>query len=338
MNTRKAISLFLGFAVSGVFLWIIFRALPFQEFLEALQSANPQWILIGLACFGAGYFCRIWRWRLMLVQYNTNLSWGRCSVPFMASIAANNVLPFRAGDVLRGVAFSKWLGVPTARVLTTLLVERLLDLLSLIIALAVALTLFSAGRTGVQSLFGWSAWGFAVIACIIGLILLFPRLFKPPIYWSIQSLPRRDGGLFVKLEAQVDYVFQTLAGLAHSALMATIMFWSFMAWACEACVFYAIARALPDVTAPIAAWVAMPVGTLSTMLPSTPGYIGTFHYFVMQVTEALGNPEVAAAAFAFLVHLALFIPATLWGGICFVYWIVTRQRSSKPLENVTVVQ
>ena len=103
-----------------------------------------------------------------------------------------------------------------------------------------------------------------------------------------------------------------------------LMLWSLLVWGFEACVFYAIAMALPDITVPVAAFLAMPVGTLSTMLPSTPGYIGTFHYFVTQATSAVGNPEIAAVAFAFLVHLALYIPVTLCGAASFVWWILNR--------------
>ena len=338
MNGRKAISLLLGIGVSGVFLWMIFRSLPLDGFVEALERADPAWIAAALGCFLLGYACRIQRWRMMLTAFNDRLGWGRCATPFMVSIAANNVLPFRAGDVLRGVAFSRWLGVPTARVLATLLVERLLDLLSLIIALAVALSLFAAGRTGVEALFGWSAWFFALVACAVAFVLLLPRVFEPPVRFVIRLLTGRAPSLAGKLEAQVHHVFHTLASLAAPAKMAVMMLWSFLAWGFEASVFYSIARALPDITAPVAAWVAMPVGTLSTMLPSTPGYIGTFHYFVMQAAEALGNPEVAAAAFAFLVHLALFIPATLWGGAGFLYWMLTRGADSAPLPKATSAQ
>ena len=338
MNARKFISLTLGVAVSGIFLWIIFRSIPLKDFLLAVRSADILWLVAGLGFFTLGCTCRIWRWRLMLASYNAEIGWGRCAVPFMASIAANNVLPFRAGDVLRGVAFSKWLGVPTARVLATLLVERLLDLLSLIIALVVALSLFSARGAGMQSLFGWSAWVFAITACAVALILLFPRVFEPPVLWLIRTLGGRAATLVEKLEAQAQHIFHTLSTLAERTRMASMMFWSFLAWTFEAGVFYAIARALPDIAAPVAAWVAMPVGTLSTLLPSTPGYIGTFHYFVMKATEALGNPEVAATAFAFLVHLALYIPATLWGGVSIVYWIFTRTAERPPSPKVAPTQ
>jgi len=335
MNARKGGGLLLGVAVSGVFLWLVLRALSFQEFLAAVRSADIRWMLAGLGFLGLGYACRIWRWRLMLASCNASLTWGRCSAPFMASVAANNVLPFRAGDVLRATAFSSWLGVPAARVLATLLVERLLDLLSVTAALAVALGLFGAGRAGAQSLFGWGAGAFALIACAVALVLLFSRLLEAPVLRVVRALPNRVAGFSERLEVWVRHLFDTLSALSERSRMATMMSWSFLAWASEACVFYAVARALPDMSAPVAAWAAMPAGALSTMLPLTPGYIGTFHYFVMQAAQALGNPEVAAAAFAFLVHLAFFIPTSLWGGVGFLYWMIARQMSDNLTTNCT---
>lgn len=336
MSARKAISLAFGAAISAVFLWLIFRALPFGGLVAAMGRAEPAWLAVALACFGFGYGCRIWRWRLMLAHANPTVTWARCSVPFMVSIAANNVLPFRAGDVLRGVAFSGWLGVPTARVLATLLVERLLDLFLLIATLALALFLFGTERAGLTAFFDLSAGAIAALAAGVALVLLVPGIFEPLCRALVRAVPGQ--AIAGKLMQQVDHVFHTLAALAARGRMAQLMVWSFFAWALEAGVFYAIARSLPDITAPVAAWVAMPVGTLSTLLPSTPGYVGTFHFFVMQATEALGNPAVAAAAFAFLVHLALFIPATLWGGASFVYWMLSRPANAAPLSKVTSQQ
>lgn len=66
----------------------------------------------------------------MLAVHNREIAWSRSAVPFMTSIAANNLLPSRTGDALRAVAFSGCLGVPAARVLATVLAERLMDLLS----------------------------------------------------------------------------------------------------------------------------------------------------------------------------------------------------------------
>jgi uncharacterized membrane protein YbhN (UPF0104 family) len=67
--------------------------------------------------------------------------------------------------------------------------------------------------------------------------------------------------------------------------------------------------------APQAAWLALPVGTLATLIPSAPGYAGTFDFFTAQAMALLGNPIAAATAYALLVHALLWLPATLVGGV-----------------------
>nr|WP_235953326.1 lysylphosphatidylglycerol synthase transmembrane domain-containing protein [Salipiger sp. PrR002] len=313
----------LGGSASVFFIWLVLRAIPLADLLAVLRSARPVWVMLAAAAFGVGYACRIWRWRLMLISHNPELRWSRCAVPFMVSIAANNVLPFRAGDALRTVAFTNWLGVPTAKVLATMLVERLLDLLCLLVALGLAMAIFGEHTPGAVTLISWGALPLIGASCAIVLLLLFPRWLQPPTQWGLGLLHRIAPAAAKTLGVQMDKLFHTLETLARRPRIALLLLWSLLAWSFEAVVFYAIACALPEMSETAAAWVAMPVGTLSTMLPSTPGYVGTFHYFVMKAAEALGNADIAAAAFAFLVHLALYIPATLWGGFCFAYWALS---------------
>ncbi|HSC81948.1 MAG TPA: lysylphosphatidylglycerol synthase domain-containing protein, partial [Chitinolyticbacter sp.] len=67
----------------------------------------------------------------------------------------------------------------------------------------------------------------------------------------------------------------------------------------------------------------LPVGTLATLIPSTPGYVGTFDYFTVRAMTALGNGQVVATAYALLVHALLWLPPTLAGG---AYLLATRTR------------
>lgn len=307
---RKLLRLALGVAVSGLFVWLVLRAVSWAEIVSVLAEARPLWGAAAVALFALGYTARIWRWRSMLAGENAALGWSRCMVPFMASMAANNLLPFRAGDALRAFAFSRWLGVPNASILATLLAERLLDLLTVLLALGLALWLVSS-----EPVLGASAALLLGLAGLGLLGLLAPGLFEPPLRWLCTRLPSRVSETAL---AQLDRLFSTLKRLAAAPWPLIAL--SLIAWACEAGVFYAAARALPALTEPIAAWLAMPVGTLSTLLPSTPGYVGTFHFAVLRAAEVMGNEAAAAGAFAVLVHLALWGPATLWGGAAFLYW------------------
>lgn len=322
MTRRQSAQLGLGFAISILFLWLILRSIPARDIFAALATVDAGWMALAVAFFAAGYACRIERWRRMLLLHRPGIGWRRCAVPFMASIAANNVLPFRAGDALRAVAFSGWLDVPTARVLATLLAERLMDLLALLLALALALALLGGGA-GFGSLLTWST-GLFGLATVLVVLLLFPRALEPPMAWLLRAVSRFAPGVARAAGLQIERVFDTLQGLASPRHASTLLVWSLLAWGFEGSMFYAVARALPGIVQPIAAWLAMPVGTLSTMLPSTPGYVGTFHFFAMRAMEELGNPEAASAAFAFLVHFTLYVPVTLIGGICFGYWMLVR--------------
>ena len=142
MNARKLIHLALGIALAATFLWLVLRQISLAEIRVAFSSANTALIAAAVGAFCIGYACRIERWRLMLVHDNPALRWAHCAGPFMGCVATNNVLPFRAGDVLRAFGFNRRLGTSAAASLATVLVERLLDLLMVTAVLGIALAWF----------------------------------------------------------------------------------------------------------------------------------------------------------------------------------------------------
>lgn len=324
MRMHRAMQLAVGIAVSALFVWLIVRSVSVGAIVDALRDVRPAWMAVALGCFVADYLCRIWRWRLMLATENPALTLGRCAVPFMTSIAANNVLPFRAGDALRAFAFPAWLGVPTASVLASLVAERMMDLFVLLLFLGAALMMLHADTQVMGPVLDSGGVLLLGGAVLVAALLVTPHVFEAPLQMVFARLRRWRAGLADTLSAGTRRLFATLRGLTRGRRGARLLAWSVLAWALEACVFYAVARAVPTLAEPVAAWLAMPVGTLSTLLPSTPGYVGTFHYFVMTATQTLGNTEVAAAAFAVLVHLTLWVSATLWGVAVALYWVLTR--------------
>jgi uncharacterized protein (TIRG00374 family) len=126
---KKFIRFSLGVSIASFFIWLCLKNIDFNLLLTICSEANISLIACATVLFFVGYSCRIERWRLMLVRDNTNLKWSECILPFITSIATNNVVPFRAGDLLRAFGFNDKLGVSAATSITSLLVERLLDLL-----------------------------------------------------------------------------------------------------------------------------------------------------------------------------------------------------------------
>lgn len=111
--------------------------------------------------------------------------------------------------------------------------------------------------------------------------------------------------------------------------MLKLISWSLMAWLAEACVFWFAALALPSIVTPLAGWLALPAGTLATLIPSTPGYVGTFDYFTARAMTTLGNATAAATAYALLVHALLWLPPTIIGGAFLLLHPVRRPGHAK---------
>lgn len=326
---KRILQFVLGIAVAAFFVTLIAGKVEGGELLAAMGQAKIGLIILAVGVFLTGYACRIARWRSMLLQDNPALRWRDCSGPFMASIAANNVLPFRAGDALRAFAFSKSLKVPRSALLASLLVERLLDLLSLLLALGICLFLFDLDETVSGNLVNLSAAGIFVLGLIVMLLLLFPHIFEPPARLVLRLTEKVAPSIAARLSDFTDRLFATLRHLAHGPRMAVLIAWSALVWGLEGAVFWIIAFAVPGMVAPLAGWLALPVSTLATLLPSTPGYVGTFDFFAIAAAEAMGNPAVAATAYALIVHLVLWLPPTLIGGGFFLFWTMSRKRNSQ---------
>lgn len=310
MPAKGRLRLALGLLVTALFVWLIARQLRGDELLAALREVDPAWLGLGLLVFCLGFACRIRRWQLMLRAARPDLRWRACAGPFLASFALNNVLPLRAGDVLRAVGFNQRLGVGGGSVTATLFVERLLDMLMLLCALGLVLMLFDLRLQQIARIGGT---GLLLLAVLVALLLLVPRISSFAVGLGQRLLARVAPGLATRLAPEIARGLASLQALASGALMGRLLLWSAASWCLEALMFWSVAQALPALTAPHGAWLAFPVATLSTLVPSSPGYVGTFDYFASLAMRLLGNPDAAAAAYAIVAHLLLWLPPTVLG-------------------------
>ena len=316
---RRGLHLAAGLSLAALFLWLTLRQVDGAGLWAAMQGLSPGWMVMAPVFLALGYACRVVRWQMMLRPHNPGLGFWRCGVAFTASIAVNNLLPFRAGDVLRCFGFSGWLRVDSGPVVATVLVERLLDLTTLILMLAAMLWVFSLDGAAL----GLARPGSVVLA-VAGasaiLLLWRPQLLAPLLRGLVRLARRLGSGAGARAEAFCAPLLAALIGLSGRRAMPALIGWSILVWLFEGATYWAAARAMSSLPEPTAAWLAMPVGTLSTLLPSTPGHVGTFDYFAQAATMAAGNPLAEATAFTLIVHGMLWLPTTLTGSLCLLIW------------------
>jgi len=306
---RSHLQLIVGLAVSAGALYLLLAGMDVATLFERWSQLSAGSVVLAGTFLAGGYLLRVVRWWWMLRSFEPRLRLAHCVTPFVGSIALNNVLPLRAGDAVRAFGFRRQLGLAPATVLGTVVVERLLDLAMLLVLFFVGLSLASTDLlpAGMASAARWLGIGaaFVLIALPFAGPTLARRLAPVPGAQAPSGLQAARAGAAALLES-----FALLRSLSCTALLVPL---TVLIWTLEGAVFAAIAADLAQGAPPAAAWFAMATGTLATLLPSTPGYVGTFDYFAMLGLMAFAVGRGAATAFSLTVHAVLWLPVTAVG-------------------------
>lgn len=306
----KKMQVCLGLLTAGLFAYLLFSSIHLKALSAALYSVRLQWLVMALLCLLSGYAVRAVRWWLMLRAVGSHAGPGVCIWPFVTSFGLNNVLPLRAGDAYRAFAFSERLDCSPWQILGTLAVERLLDLLTLLMiffAAALAVPDPAVSRTLIilfQAVIGLGVAGTAVVVVLPGPLA---QLFEKR---QVRALAARTS-LTEAIRRRALEVLQAMMALRGVHILLRLTYLSFVGWIFESLVFVCVAAALdaPDLSrGPL---LGFSMGTLSTLLPGAPGYFGTFDYFATQGLRIAGTQAELAAANALLSHLIIWAPLTV---------------------------
>ena len=314
------------------FAWLFARELDWEAVGRAFRGVSPGALGIGVLFLCGSWTFRIIRWWWLLRAAAPGLPFTACAGPFLVGMAVNNLLPLRAGDALRVAGFGRQLRSPVMRVAGTLVIERVLDVVVLtgvffFCLLGVPEGYFSgeviAGAALLAGLSGASA--FAVALFPSQLELLSRRLAARAAARSERTAsassvsgsgPRRPAARLLAAASRYGAHFgESLRALRSGSQTLGLFGLSGLAWFCEGSMFFVVAAAIETGSAPAGPWLAAATGTLSTVLPGTPGYLGTFHYFAAQGLAAYGAAPAEAAAFALTAHALLWTTSTAFGSV-----------------------
>ena len=303
----------LGIGISVGFLVVAFRGQDFGAIRDALGEVQYGWLVPALAFYFAGVGVRATRWSVLLRPV-VGLSARQAFPVVVVGYMANNLLPLRTGELVRSYVLARRYGAKKTSVLATIAVERLFDGLTMLG--------FMLAATGVVG-FTAELRQLTIVAFVLfaGLLIGF---FALTLGGSLRDrlLQLVLGPLPTPVADRVERLAESfLSGLGvlrRKSDLALVAGTSLLAWLCEAAMYWTIARGfgagLADTMGVGATLLTTGVANMSTLIPSSPGYVGPFEYGVkLVVNGALGVPEPLALSYAIVVHAALFFPITLWG-------------------------
>jgi hypothetical protein len=300
-----------------IFAWFLSHA-NLTEVWAQVQQARMDLLAASFVAVVLTYVLRAVRWQHLLKPIGPT----RFRTAFRSTVigfAALGVLPARAGDVLRPYLLARQEGLSVSATIATILLERVLDLMTVLVLLALYVWWVAdpgAIPPGLLRPIEISSATAAGVAVVLMAIM-----------WVLATHPKRIGGFVLvagrvlphALTARLSEVARTFSGGFAAARdprgLAAAIAWSFPLW-------LAIAAEVWLVT--IAFGIAMPfTGTFLVqallvigVAAPTPGGVGTFHEaYRIGVTAFFGAAEDAAVAAAIVTHAISYLPVIATGAL-----------------------
>ena len=306
-RSRNILKTVPGLLISAFFLWYTFKGISFDH-IRALRLAHPSWIIGVLAFTFASYTLRCVRWTHMM--HSTGARFRVCARVLMTSLAANNILPLRIGDIMRVFTYADNLATSPSVILSTVILEKLLDIFTLVLLFVAFMGpgVSPHSRLVAESLLGVSSVGLLVL-------LLGARTLEPALRRLFARLPQNP-----RLAKVEHWVLLALDCIRQIGIFGSLLLLvqSAVIWACEGMIFVSAAHLIGLVTDRIGPWQAVSVANLSYLIPSSPGAIGTFEWAVKTSLVGHGASEPQAALFGLALHAWLLVSVTGAGGAIFL--------------------
>ena len=301
-------NIIIGIIISGVFFYLAVRGINFSELVGSFKSANYIYIVPVLLIVYLQLYLRSYRWGIImesLVKFDQKTLFILSSIGFMAI----GLLPARLGEFARPYLVKQKSGTKMSSTMATIIVERVFDLLSLmIIMFAVMLkislppVIFKAGMT------------MLIVAFSLFLILIFLAIKRE------FSLNKIDF-LLSKLPARLE---KPLKHLAHSFIEGLqilpdikktmyVCFLSFVIWTVSVMSAYILFFSFDFNLSVINAFAVTVIIALGVMLPAAPGFVGTYHFAAVLGLSFFGIGKTEALSYSIVLHFLQMMPIIALG-------------------------
>lgn len=318
----------IGLVVGASCLWLVFRGIEFPELLAAVRQVDAGMLALAMLVNLFSFWLRSLRWKAIFSEPGVT---ARRLFPSLAiGFMANNIFPARAGEFIRAFLGAKRLKQSGSKVFATILIERLWDLATMIVALVAVALLLDFNHEGVVNnvtiprgptvsvdrLLHSAGWGGAVLLAVMVAFLaglrLMPQRVMAGIRLCSRPFPERFG---IKLLELADEFVLGVRTMKNVWQVVVIIFWSLLVWLVVVISFLLAFRAFHIELGVLPACMLLVMTSFSTAIPS-PGYAGPLHLAVQVSLMFFAVNASLAAAFAVVLHGMVVVPITVIGTVC----------------------
>ncbi len=336
MERKDIVRIAVAIGVAVIGLYLALQGVNFKDVAHALRHANWAWIVIAELLVLVTLVVRAQRWRIFLGRkLSLRDTFGLIGIGYLVS----GVVPLRAGDPARAIAASLRGSVSVMGALSTVVVERTLDMLIIVMILLVTLPFvpgLQAYLTTGQAGDGLSFSLLLILSGVLSLGVLLTLMLMALFPRQIEVLAQRVLELFhipnpERWLRPVQNILEGLAVLRSPAEGVRIVLWSLVLWVTSAAYFAAALHAFRTSFSTngldSSAFMVLLMGTVAMwasafgMVFPAPGGIGSFHYAVRQaLVLGFGFSEDIAFTYAVVVHALSYLLSILVGTGTLLLW------------------
>jgi hypothetical protein len=290
----------IGYLVSAVCLFWVLSRFPYAELAAHLRTLDWAWVSLAIVLEIAVYFADAWRWSALLRPIDAP-SFGVCLQAVFVGLFANDVLPARAGELVRCFLLSYETKVPISLAFTSDIILRMMD--GLWIVILYLIVTFSVGSHPAVNDFMWVFGAVAVGVSLAILVVLFRREHA---HEFIQARNWAE---------RFTHLLHEIHRLGHWRELGLAMFGSGLYWLTQALAIWALARADAFDFGVAGAAFLLVVKSVGTLIPNAPANVGAYQAAMMYALGLLFVERANAQIFSQLAFWMLTLPALVGGAI-----------------------
>ena len=326
---KKLLHIVLPWLVTGIALYFAFRGIEFESIIDHLSNAEPGWVALAALATASSYLMRAYRWRYFFIKQV--MKYWEAAAVLILGFFMNNILPARAGELIRAHAGSRISGESRTAVLATIASERLVDGLTV----SLMFVAFSSGLGDPNLSHGllYVSAAFAIAALCVIMVLVF----RNKVFSLVERVHRRfnDRASSFVLE-RVRVFIDGLTPLFMPSRLPAVVFLSAAIWFIELSVYFFIVRAFDtSLSLPLCVLFLAAVN-FSSLIPAAPGGIGVIEAVASAVLVSVGVERERALTMALCQHVIQYLVVGIPGLMIMFFWkrrFGSAQTLSDPVQS-----
>jgi uncharacterized protein (TIRG00374 family) len=289
-----------GILLSALCVWWAFKDFKFNSFIKIIIEIKYVYVILAALFLWLSVWLRGLRWKFLFSSSQSSNIFSLYKIQMMGYFG-NNVLPLRAGEIMRAFMINKELGLSKTYAFGTIILERVLDMVTLI-ALTFILVVIYPDKNILQSNLAWGGFIVILVVLILFKILNHLKEIKTDIF-------------FVK---HIRGIIDGVRSLESKSIFPVIIL-SILIWGIYLLDVYLLQCAF-ELNLNFSQILMMLVfSSIVIGVPAAPGMVGTYHASVQYVLVNLfGFSSILGNAFSLVMHAYGYILLTVIGSYYFM--------------------